>query len=280
MKSMFIIMLGLALLSYAGLSAAQNTGESVSQMNYSGKLYGIVESMPEKGYAGVWIINGRNVHVSTTTVIEEKHGRASAGAFAEVKGQQTGDIFTAFKIEIKQSKDFTQGAYPGKFYGTIEKLPEEGWQGVWIINSREILVTGHTKIEEKYGRVAVGALVKVEGNYSGDKFAAYEIEVKGEKRDREVTPSQGKASDIKPRDYAPHHERVFNSRLQGVIEAMPQAGYEGSWIIDGRKIKVDNKTLIDETGGKAAVGVFVRVKGIRSGETITAYEIEIDTKRK
>ena len=152
-----ILMLMLVIASIAGPAAAQNAGRHGKQMNYTGKFYGVVESMPERGYAGRWIINGRNVQVGNNTVIEEKYGRASAGAFAEVKGRQSGDIYTAYEIEIKQGKDFKKSAYPGKFYGTVEKLPERGWQGVWIINGREILATGHTKIEEKYGRVAIGA---------------------------------------------------------------------------------------------------------------------------
>ena len=163
-KISIILMLVLVLAAFAGPTAAQNAGE---QLNYTGKFYGVIESMPESGYAGVWVINARSIQVGNNTVIEEKYGRASAGAFAEVKGQQSGDIFTAYEIEIKQGKDFKESAYPGKLYGTVEKLPESGWQGVWIINGREILATGNTKIEEKYGRIAVGALVKVEGNYSG-----------------------------------------------------------------------------------------------------------------
>ncbi len=252
---------------------------AVFATNYTGKFYGEVESMPDNGYAGIWTINGTKVQVGNNTVIEEKHGKASAGAFAEVKGHQSGDIFTAYEIEIKQGKDFKKSAYPGKFYGTIERLPEKGWQGIWIINGREILITGHTKIEEKYGRVAAGALVKVEGNYSGDKFAAYEIEVKGERRYREYEPSGKKTDKSKSRDYSPHGEKVYNIKFGGTIESIPEAGYEGLWIIDGRKVEVTSKTLIDETDGTASQGAYAKVKGIRKGETITAYEIAIKGKK-
>jgi len=264
-----ILIFGIALSIFVG---------AVFAADYN-KFYGEVEIMPESGYAGLWTINGRKVQVSQNTIIEEKHGRASAGAFAEVKGQQSGEIFTAYEIEIKQGKDFNKSAYPGKFYGTVEKLPDTGWQGVWIINGREILATGHTKIEEKYGRVAVGALVKVEGNYSGDKFTAYEIEVKAEGKDREYSPSREKVYDSKTRDYSPH-QGTYNSRFAGTIESMPQGSYEGQWIIDGRKVQVTNKTLIDETDGRVSLGAYTKVKGTRTGDTITAYEIEITSKKK
>lgn len=61
---------------------------------------------------------------------------------------------------------------------------------------------------------------------------------------------------------------------------MPETGYEGIWVIDGRRIDVTGKTLIDETGGRAVVGAFAKIKGTRSGETVTANEIEIEMKRK
>ncbi len=262
--------------------------------NYTDKFYGEVEIMPERGYAGLWTINGRTVQVGNNTVIEEKHGRASAGAFAEVKGQQSGDIFTAYEIEIKQGKDFKKSVYPGKFYGTVEKLPERGWQGVWIINGREILVTGHTEIEEKYGRIAVGALVKVEGNYSGNRFTAYEIEVKGVKKHRGDMPRQDKSLNsglesmtgkgyegvTRYRNDKPGRDRSYNSRFSGVIESMPQEAYEGLWVVDGRNVEVNNKTSIDEIDGKASVGAYAKIKGIRKGKSFTAYVIEIISKQK
>ena len=53
--------------------------------------------------------------------------------------------------------------YAGKFYGVIEGMPQQGLDGIWIVNGREILVTSQTKIEEEHGKVAAGAYVKVEG---------------------------------------------------------------------------------------------------------------------
>jgi hypothetical protein len=261
-----ILMFGIVLLVFSA---------TVFAANYTGKFYGEVESLPDNGYAGIWIIKGTKVQVSNNTAIEEKHGKASVGAFAEVKGQQSGDIFTAYEIEIKQGKDFKKSAYPGKFYGTLESLPEKGWHGIWVINGREILITGQTRIEEEYGRIAVGALVKVEGNYSGNKFTAYEIEVKGESRYRDYDVTGQKTDKSKSRDYSPHREKVYNIKFAGPIESIPVAGYEGQWMVNGRKVEVTNKTLIDETAGKTSQGAYVEVKGIRQGETITAYEIEI-----
>jgi hypothetical protein len=152
--------------------------------------------------------------------------------------------------------------YPGKFYGTVEEIPGKGKGGVWIINGREVHVTNSTEIEEEHGKVAVGAYVEVEGDYSGKTFFAYEIEVKGES-----------SSD----DHSPQSEKMYNIKFSGIIETIPETEYDGLWIIDGRKVQVNSKTLIDETEGQASVGAYTEVKGIRIGDTITAFEIEIES---
>ena len=45
-------------------------------------------------------------------------------------------------------------AIESKLYGTIKKLPA-GHVGTWIVNSREILITGKTKISEEYGKAEI-----------------------------------------------------------------------------------------------------------------------------
>jgi len=64
-----------------------------------------------------------------------------------------------------------------KLYGTIKKLPA-GRVGTWLVNSREILITGKTKISEEYGKAVVGAYVEVEGTNTGKVFTASKIAVK------------------------------------------------------------------------------------------------------
>ncbi len=68
-------------------------------------------------------------------------------------------------------------AIESKLYGTIKKLPA-GHVGTWIVNSREILITGKTKISEEYGKAVVGAYVEVEGTNTGKVFTASKIVVK------------------------------------------------------------------------------------------------------
>lgn len=64
-----------------------------------------------------------------------------------------------------------------RIYGTVEKTPP-GNIGTWVINKRDVTVTGETRIIERYGKAATGAYVEVEGNNTVRSFTASKIEVK------------------------------------------------------------------------------------------------------
>ena len=222
---------------------------------HSSKFYGVIETMPENGYEGTWVIGGNEVNVLTRTEIKEKHGRAATGRYVEVKGEQIGEKFTAYSIEVEETRGSGSRMTHAKFYGTVEEMPREGVEGTWRINDRKILVTGDTRIKEKYGTATVGAYVEVEGDFSGKTFTVYEIEVKDNKRH--------------------NSHKAYNSKFMGKIERMPNEGYEGRWIIAGHQVEVGNTTVIDETAGRASLGGEARVKGARAGSIINAIEIKV-----
>ncbi|WLE98482.1 MAG: DUF5666 domain-containing protein [Candidatus Electrothrix communis] len=148
------------------------------------KLYGVIEKMPENGYNGTWVINGKTVLVSDTTRIKEKYGRAAIGRYVEAEGVRNGDSFTAYEIEVERSReDRTDDRRSStKFYGTVEALPQAGLNGVWKINDREVVVTRNTRIKEEYGKLKIGSSVEVEGRLIDNTFTASEIEVKSGRR--------------------------------------------------------------------------------------------------
>lgn len=178
----FLTMVGLLLLT-AGPSMASEDEWYEHGRGYRGssaKFYGVIESMPQGGYEGIWIVDGRKVLVTKQTFIEEEYGRATTGAYIEVKGYYEGDIFRAYKIEVKRAGNYKQ-SYFSKFYGVIEWMPKDSKEGVWIISGKAVKVGNRTRIKEEYGRLSIGATVEVKGNPSTDLFIASEIEVKGGK---------------------------------------------------------------------------------------------------
>lgn len=72
--------------------------------SHRGELYGVVESMPDKGLEGIWIVSGQKVAVTKETVIHQEHGRITVGSYVEVKGPRSGDLIKAEWIEIKKRR--------------------------------------------------------------------------------------------------------------------------------------------------------------------------------
>ena len=83
----------------AGIATAgdRHHGDSES------RIYGAIETLPQDR-VGAWVVNGREIVVTKDTRIEEKHGKAEAGAFVKVEGNTTGRTFIADEVEVKQAK--------------------------------------------------------------------------------------------------------------------------------------------------------------------------------
>jgi hypothetical protein len=148
-----------------------------------------------------------------------------------------------------------------KLYGAIEKMPENGLNGTWIINGKTVVVSDRTRIKERYDRAALGRYVEVEGIRDGDSITAYEIEVERSRESR-------------------FDDRRIGSKFYGTVETLPQTGLDGVWKIDGREVVVTRNTRIKEEYSRLAVGSIVEVKGRFSDKTFTADEIEVKNRRR
>jgi hypothetical protein len=80
--------------------------------------------------------------------------------------------------EVREHRGYSSNKI--KIYGTVDAMPRSGFDGIWRVNGREIIVNQGTRIKEKYGRLGLGAYVEIEGFYANNGgIQAYEIEVKG-----------------------------------------------------------------------------------------------------
>lgn len=80
-----------------------------------------------------------------------------------------------------EKSDYSE-KYEGKIYGEIQNLPPNKI-GTWVVKGKNVIVDRKTSIEEKYGKIKVGAYVEIEGIYKGKIFTATEIEVKKSNED-------------------------------------------------------------------------------------------------
>jgi hypothetical protein len=96
----------LSAIAFAGQAAA-GEGNLLNERSHHSthgiKLYGTIEQMPEAGYAGVWVVNGREVSVTADTRIKDKHGIPETGAYVEVEGHYSGRELSAEEISVKRS---------------------------------------------------------------------------------------------------------------------------------------------------------------------------------
>ncbi len=65
------------------------------------EFYGVVKSMPEKGYMGQWEIDGKTVQVTEKTEIDEDNGKLAVGSYVEVEGVTAEGKFIASEIETE-----------------------------------------------------------------------------------------------------------------------------------------------------------------------------------
>jgi urocanate hydratase len=121
------------------------------------------------GFIGDWRVNGRTVHVTAATIIDQEHAPVAVGASVEIKGTIRADgSIDASKIETKSASDDSGGSgnegQSGKVNGVIQNLPAgSNLIGDWMINNSVVHVTSSTKLKAEHGAFAVGTRVKAKG---------------------------------------------------------------------------------------------------------------------
>ncbi len=170
-----IVAMGLSMVMATGAAFAgdDHRGERSHEHGdrYESKIYGTIRSLPN-GTIGIWNVNGREINVTQSTIINERHGKAAVGAYVEAEGTSEGNRLNAYKIEVKRDSREAR-----KIYGRIDSL-STGKHASWTVNGETVLVNEDTLIKEKHGRAVVGAYVEVEGVSAGNALAARKIEVK------------------------------------------------------------------------------------------------------
>ena len=139
--------------------------------------------------------------------------------------------------------------------GPIISLPNTaGFIGQWQVGRTKVNVTSNTRIEQDRGRIAVGAIIEVEGVKQNDgSINAQKIEV---------------------RIGAPNG---IPTKFSGKIEDLPSTpGRVGDWTVAGKIIHVTAATKIEQDRGQVAVGVNVEIEGLAQNDgSINALEIEV-----
>ncbi|MFZ4627833.1 MAG: DUF5666 domain-containing protein [Blastocatellia bacterium] len=220
-----------------------------------------IEELPSTpGRIGNWKIGSRTVVVNDLTRIDARSSEVAIGANALVRAS-SGPAGTLIAAEIN-ILPAPPAPGPLKMVGRIEKLPtptitnegSSGWPGDWVISGRTLIVTQQTVIEERNGKVMIGAEVEVTVSITGgERYSATKVVVL-------------------PMIQLP----PLPVSLRGKIESLPTtSGFIGDWQVAGRTIKVTAQTRITGKTTRLVVGALVEVRGIVENGQVQASAVTV-----
>jgi hypothetical protein len=221
---------------------------------------GVITSLPNTtDFTGDWVIDGRTVHVTSSTHIDQEDGLVAVGALVEVRGTlRTDGSVDATNIDVERSATSERPVPTFELHGTVEQLPNTAnLVGDWVVSGRTVHVTSSTLIRPSTGAITVGTFVEVEGNLRTDNtIDASSVEVERAEGNGNLTPFFA---------------------LFGTVEQLPNTtNFVGDWVVSGRTIHVSTSAQILTNHRPLVVGSFVRVVGVlRTDGSIDATQIQV-----
>jgi hypothetical protein len=216
--------------------------------------FGLLESRPEGGNEGVWVIAGQAYTVTDSTEFETEHGGFLVGVCIKVKLDPATPTVAkeleteeAYKCTGRENGDDDDAE--GELYGVIQSLPEDGLLGEWGIGDKSFVVTTTTELKAMGGVFTVGVTVKVEFMTDlNDVNTAHEIKLVYQGDDDDDKGDDGKDDDGKGENHDDNDDDHYGDRpgkegkTFGLIVERPSVGITGTWNIGGIAYVVDGKT--------------------------------------
>ncbi|MBM4275092.1 MAG: hypothetical protein FJ134_11615 [Deltaproteobacteria bacterium] len=91
-KAVVMAFMGVMLILLAGNIYAQR------------EFFGAVEQLPQTGYIGVWVIAGKEVHVTPQTELDFRGGPVAVGTVVKVEGKIVEGKYVAREIKTSRRK--------------------------------------------------------------------------------------------------------------------------------------------------------------------------------
>jgi len=248
--------------------------------------------------ANRWRISGFDLMVDDSTVIDEREGPAQVGAFAEVKATRMDDgSLYAYRIHIKNN---IPDGFKIEFRGPIEAMSAN----MWRVAGFDVMVDDGTRFEN-LERAALGVTAEVKARRMEDgSLLAIEIEIKGNEMEqhRQVAwkgrlerfdadswtvagrtvmvdrntmiigqPAVGATVEVHARmqndgSLLATKLEVERNRSRVAFKGYVESIGSDAWVISGRTVMVDARTVFDESHGPLGVGVYVEVKALRQSD--------------
>ncbi|MEZ4662463.1 MAG: DUF5666 domain-containing protein [Caldilineaceae bacterium] len=265
------------------------------------KAYGILESAPEGGVIGLWVIGGVTYEATAITEFEANMGPFVTGACVKVEYSEATTPFTALKMQTEIASDCNGGGgattpeasetpeasrtpeasqtpessrtpeaseTPGgdeDVKGIVETMPSPGLVGIWKIGGVEYNATAATHFEQNDGPLVVGACVQVE--YLSSTTPRTAVEIKTE--DQEECSGGGNGTP------SPTGTPTTEAEVRGRVDSFP-ANLVGDWVVNGVTYSATNATEFKEEHGAFGDNVCVKIHYDATSTPFVMREIETE----
>lgn len=221
------------------------------------KLRGVLDSLS----ADEVVVSGIVLALEGNVKLEDN---PTVGQPVEVKARYSSEDEQLYVYLITgDDEDDHQGHHTRRIVGEVKQLPQDGLIGDWKIDSRTVVVTASTLIDEHKGLVEEGAKVRAEV-FREDDGSLVAVKV--------VVLREAEHDDD---DDDHHHIRYVD--FEGEIQNMPENGLRGIWQVDDRTVIVTGMTRIKGDRDDYEVGVAVEVEGyLVDGDKVIARKIELE----
>jgi hypothetical protein len=123
------------------------------------QLTGAVQSLPQQGLNGNWVVEGHDVVINAATLVNQAKGLVEVGARVQVFGWSNGDKLIATQVTVLESASTGPNFF---LAGPVEAMPSTGVVGVWTIAGQQVQVTTQTRLQEA-AQIRLGQPVEVSG---------------------------------------------------------------------------------------------------------------------
>ena len=236
-----------------------------SEDEESMELMGLVESMPDGGAVGSWVIGGEIFNADENTEIDTDQSLLAVGACAEVEYEDTADGNLALKIEGEDSPDCTDSDEEDETEDTEDTdstdadgedadVPDEAGtsDGGTPPNTEggNAVDTGDVRLMSNMVEAAPDQAPPVEiGNGTEDPNTSEDEDTEDDPEDADDTED----------DDEDDTEDDTEEEIHGIIDAVP-AGADapiGTWVIDGVNYVATADTEIEEEHGSLEISAYV-----------------------
>lgn len=211
-----------------------------------GHAYGLIDSFPA-ALQGDWTIGGLTYQTNQATRFEQHDGSFAKGTRVKVEYYVDGAGKRVLqKVETTDDTGSTSDSSHSKLVGFVNKMPETGYVGTWVINDIDFEATSASQFKENNGLLGIGAYVTVEYSVVDGKNQIHEIEV-------HVPPGAG--------------TNITFGKIDDKGGTLNAASLQANtWVINGVSYSITPATDLNDSQGALSIGQPVQINSYTAGD--------------